>query len=220
MSTGNGRNYTKNPSSDLAYTGRVELMPFGALSGGGMFFEGDILREQTPKLLLATTYHVNYGAQRTQGQTGADLLETRTLTSFFIDGMFKYRGFAAMYAFMMRSVDGNALTMTTPFQVIGGDQAPGAVVGVFAGNGHDWQLSYLFPSNYELIGRYSMQTIHRDVAAVYPDQNQLSFGVTRYIWEHALKLQAEVTRTETVWQFGNRPDSENWYVRFQVEIGI
>ncbi|MCH8525043.1 MAG: OprO/OprP family phosphate-selective porin [Balneolales bacterium] len=220
VSTGNGRNWTKSPSTDLAYTGRVELMPFGALSGGGMFFEGDILREQTPKLLLATTYHVNYGARRSQGQTGTELFETRDLTSFFVDAMFKYKGFAAMYAYMSRSVEGNPLTVSTPFQVIGGDPAPGPVVGVFAGNGHDWQLSYIFPSNYELIGRYSVQHTRGNAGAVFPDVNQLSFGLTRYIWEHTLKLQAEVTRTETVWQADARPSTEDWYLRFQIEIGI
>ena len=66
--------------------------------------------------------------------------------------------------------------------------AVGSYSAVFAGDGHDVQLSYLFRSNYELITRYSVQTVLRDVAAVYPDRNQLSFGVTRYIWEHSLKL--------------------------------
>ncbi|KPP94717.1 MAG: phosphate-selective porin [Bacteroidetes bacterium HLUCCA01] len=224
VSTGNGRNWTRNLSTDLAYTGRVEVMPFGEM---GMFFEGDIRRNQTPKLLLSATYHLNQGAQRTGGQTGGSLFDTRDLTSFFFDGMFKYQGFSAMYAYMLRSVDGTAITAEFPDQMMLSNLAPdlimpavGSYSAVFAGDGHDVQLSYLFRSNYELITRYSVQTVLRDVAAVYPDRNQLSFGVTRYIWEHSLKLQGEVTRTRSDWRFGNQPDREDWYLRFQVEIGI
>lgn len=218
ISTGNGRNWTRNPSADLAYTGRVEVMPFG---DPGMFFEGDIRREETPKLLLAATYHLNYGAQRTQGQTGSMLFETRDLTSVFLDAMLKYRGFAAMYAYMSRSSSGSPVTFTF---FPGPDPGPMPVPSpsaVFEGSGHDVQFSYLLPTNYELITRYSMLRVTPEVSTFYPDQNQLTFGVTRYIWEHALKLQAEITRTQSRWpDAAARPDRDDWYVRFQVEIGI
>jgi len=220
VSTGNGRNWTQDLSTDLAYTGRIEVMPFGEM---GMFFEGDIRRNDTPRLLLAYTHHINQGAQRTQGQTGGTLFDTRDLTSIFFDAMLKYQGFAAMYAYMNRSVSGSPVTIATPFQLIDilpGPGSGGAASAVFAGNGHDVQLSYIFPSDYELIGRFSTQAVTRSVEPFYPNRTQYSFGLTRYIWEHALKLQAEVTRTETIWATGIRPDSNDWYLRFQVEIGI
>ena len=117
VSTGNGRNWTRNLSTDLAYTGRVEVMPFGEM---GMFFRGRHPPEsKTPKLLLSATYHLNQGAQRTGGQTGGSLFDTRDLTSFFfLTGCSSIRGFSAMYAYMLRSVDGTAITAEFPDQMM------------------------------------------------------------------------------------------------------
>jgi phosphate-selective porin OprO and OprP len=100
VSSGNGRNWTRNLNTGLAYTARVELQPLGAFRDGGMFFEGDLKRELRPKVMVGLTYHFNDDAQRTQGQTGGTLFDTRDLTSVFFDAMLKYRGFSATYAFM------------------------------------------------------------------------------------------------------------------------
>src|SRR5690606_40422877 len=80
------------------------------------------------------------------------------------------------------------------------------------------QLSYLFPSHFEVLGRYSYQNMHKDIAALAPDRKQYSFGVTKYIWEHAFKMQAEVTYDEFEYLGGNT--ANGWYVRFQIEMGI
>ena len=89
---------------------------------------------------------------------------------------------------------------------------------VYVGSGMDYQLSYLFLSNYELSGRFSNQKMHKDIQLLAPDKNQYSLGLTKYIWEHAFKMQAEVTLDE-MHDF-NGQTRNNWYIRFQVEIGI
>ena len=89
---------------------------------------------------------------------------------------------------------------------------------MFTGDGFDAQLSYIFPSNYEVIGRFSKQKPHKDIEDLTPKSKQYSLGVTKYIWEHALKIQAEVTNTH--FDYIDNTSAENWYVRFQVEIGI
>jgi hypothetical protein len=52
-------------------------------------------------------------------------------------------------------------------------------------------LSYNFPSNYEIIGRYSTQ--REDIRTLAPNSKQYTVGVTKYIWEHTFKLQSELT---------------------------
>jgi len=79
-------------------------------------------------------------------------------------------------------------------------------------------LSYNTKSNYEFIGRYSIQNVGEDIKTVAPNTKQYSFGVTKYIWEHAFKLQAEVNYDTLEYFDGNTKN--NWYLRFQVEIGI
>jgi hypothetical protein len=51
-----------------------------------------------------------------------------------------------------------------------------------------------------------------------PNTNQYSVGVTKYIWEHAFKAQLEATLDDVSYFDGT--SKKNWYVRFQVEIGI
>jgi len=209
ISTGDGRNWTRNPSTDLAYTGRLELFPLGAFTASGWQFEGDLMREETPKILLAATYHLNKGAQRTQGQRGDELFERRDLTSVLLDGMLKYRGWSYQTSFMNR-------TSADPITI---NQAnPDEFRFVDVGYGFDNQLSYLFDNNIELIGRYSKQIPGSEIEEFRSTREQLSAGITKYIWEHALKLQTELTYNNHT--FADGSGFTNWYARFQVEIGI
>ena len=88
----------------------------------------------------------------------------------------------------------------------------------YVGSGFDHQLSYIFPSNYEIIGRYSTQKVGDDIKTLAPNSKQYTIGVTKYIWEHTFKLQSELT-FDTLNYFDGKTKN-NWYVRFQVEIGI
>lgn len=216
ITLGEGRNWNTNTSNSilkdnngLCYTGKVELMPFGTFKKDGHYFEGDILREEQPKLMLSGSYSFNNKARKTQGQLGDYLYETRDLTSILLDAIAKYKGWAFMASYNTRDTK-NAITVN-PFDVT-------KTAAVFTGNGTDLQLSYCFPSNYELIGRYSTQNVASDARSFYPDTNQFSVGITKYIWEHALKLQTEFT-TEKQYFFNNTEKS-NWYLRFEIEVGI
>ena len=209
ISTGEGRNWTKEPDNGLAFTGRLELFPLGAFKNNGTLFEGDLKREETPKVLLSGVYHYNEKARRTQGTIGNELFERRDLKSLLVDTVFKYDGWAFQAAYMSR-MSSNPITIN-PDDI---DELRYAYVG----DGYDAQLSYLFRNNYEVIGRFSHQQPSSSIEALTPQTNQYSFGVTKYIWEHALKLQAEVTKTDL--NYFDNSTAENWYVRFQVEIGI
>lgn len=209
ISTGEGRNWTKEPDTGLAFTGRLELFPFGAFKSNGTLFEGDLKREKTPKLMLSGVYHYNDDARRTRGTIGDDLFEKRDIQSLFLDAIVKYNGWAFQTAYMNRTTD-NAITINP-------DDASESRY-VFAGSGFDTQLSYLFKSNYELVGRFSYQEPHKDIEMLTPQTNQYSLGITKYIWEHALKLQAEITNSEL--NYFDSSKANDWYLRFQVEIGI
>jgi hypothetical protein len=91
---------------------------------------------------------------------------------------------------------------------------------VFSGYGTDYQLSYLFPSNYEIIGRFSSQKVkddlHRQINL--PHTMEYTLGITKYLWEHTFKLQAEITYDKLNFYEGN--SKNNLYFRFQFEIGI
>jgi hypothetical protein len=210
VSTGEGRNSTDNPDDGIAVTGKAELFPFGAFAKDGTNFEGDIVREKKPKLMISGAFQQNNHARRTQGQLGNDLFEQRTMKSVLLDGMFKYNGWAAMASYMSRTTNENAVTIN-PLDITQSNYA-------FVGNGFDYQLSYNTKKNYEFIGRYSIQKVGHDIEALTPNTKQYSLGVTKYIWEHAFKVQAEINY-DTLDYFDGTTKN-NWYFRFQVEIGI
>lgn len=210
VSTGEGRNSTDKPDDGVAVTGKVELFPLGAFTKDGTNFEGDIIREKKPKLLFSGAFQQNNHARRTQGQLGNDLFETRTMKSVLLDAMFKYNGWAAMSSFMSRTTTKNAVTIN-PDDITETNYA-------FIGNGFDYQLSYNFPTNYEVIARYSIQNVGNDIETLFPKTKQYSIGLTKYIWEHAFKVQTELTFDTLDYYDGSTKN--NWYFRFQVEIGI
>ena len=210
VSTGEGRNSTEQPDDGVALTGKVELLPFGAFEKDGTYFEGDVAREKKPKLMLSAAFQQNNHARRTQGQLGNDLFENRTMKSVLLDGMFKYNGWAAMMSYMSRTTNENAVTFNP-------DDATESNFA-YVGDGFDYQASYNTKSNYEFIARYSTQNVGKDIRDVAPNTRQYSVGVTKYIWEHSFKVQTELN-FDTL-KFVDGSTKNNWYLRFQVEIGI
>ncbi len=210
FSTGEGRNVTGKADDGIAITSKAELFPLGSFSKDGTYFEGDIVREKKPKLMFSGAFQQNNQARRTQGQLGNDLFEPKTMQSVLLDGMFKYNGWAAMASYMSRTTSKNAIAFN-PEDLAEFNYA-------FVGSGFDYQLSYNFKSNYEIIGRYSIQKVGKDIQALTPNTKEYSLGVTKYIWEHAFKLQTELT-FDTLDYFDGTTKN-NWYLRFQVEIGI
>ena len=210
LTTGEGRNVTGKADDGVAATAKVELFPFGSFTKDGTYFEGDVLREKKPKLLLSGAFQQNNHARRIQGQLGDDLFVPKTMKSVLLDGMFKYNGWAAMVAFMSRTTSENAIAIN-PEDVTDFNYA-------YVGDGFDYQLSYNFQTNYEIIGRYSVQHVGSDIQAFAPNTKEYTIGLTKYIWEHAFKLQGELT-FDTLDYFDGS-SRNNWYLRFQVEIGI
>lgn len=210
VSTGEGRNVTGKSDDGVAVTGKVEVLPFGAFAKDGTYFEGDVVREKKPKLMVSGAFQQNNQARRTGGQLGDDLFDPRTMKTLMIDGMFKYDGWAAMCAFMSRTTSKDPVTVNP--------DDPTQTKYVFTGSGFDYQLSYNFKTNYEVIARYSLQKAHQEVHDFAPHTKQYSLGVTKYIWEHTFKLQSELT-FDTL-DYADGSSRNNWYLRFQVEIGI
>jgi hypothetical protein len=57
-----------------------------------------------------------------------------------------------------------------------------------------------------------------DIHDIVPNTKEYTIGLTKYIWEHAFKLQTEFTYD--VLNYANGNEKNNWYFRFQIEMGI
>ncbi len=209
VSSGDGRNYTHNMDGGLAYTAKVELLPLGTFTKDGAYIEGDIYREPRAKLFFSGAYQYNDKANRTQGETGQDLYSMRTMQSYFLDGLMKYRGLYLSVAYMSR---------TCLYPVTFLDFNIADVRYVYTGYGLDYEASYYFKSKIECIARYSQLRPSAQIFKYTPQMDEYTFGLSRYIREHTFKIQLEQSLDKVT----NRDSGAkySWFTRLQVEIGI
>lgn len=207
ISSGEGRNINDSDQG-LAYTGRVELLPFGFFTNNGDYFEGDLEREPKPKISIGTTYSDNERAQRTGGQLGKFLFEPRDITTFMIDFLFKYNGWAFSAEYITRN-------SSDPITTDGIEQRY-----VYVGHGQNFQGSYLFKNNVEIAARFSEIRPDGDIQMLTPRTRQHTLGITKYLRGHRVKLQSDLTYEKNAWLSGSESDFNNWQLRFQVEVGI
>jgi phosphate-selective porin OprO and OprP len=206
ISSGEGRNISTSDNG-LAYTGRVEFLPLGAFTNGGDYFEGDLAREQKPKLSIGLVYNLNEKAVRTGGQLGLPLFEARNIETQIVDALLKYKGLAISGEYFNRFAKDPITT-----------NEAGEERHVYAGTGQNYQVSYNFKSNVELATRYTVISPNQAIAQKEKLKENYTLGVNKYLKGHRVKLQGDIT-LERASRFGTEA-TQNWAVRFQIEAGI
>ncbi|WP_076669094.1 porin [Pontibacter indicus] len=204
ISMGEGRDITVNNTGGYDYTGRFEILPFGAFEGDGDYVGSDMEREQTPKLALATSFDYNSNTARAQGQLGDFLTERRSLRTWFVDAMFKYRGFSAMGEYADRKAPDGPVVLR--------DELGDVTETFVTGTALNLQAGYLLPSNWEVAGRYT--DFNPTAVTGIRQQDQYTLGVSKYIVGHSLKVQSDVTLI----QEANREDRTQF--RLQMELAL
>src|SRR5690606_3888512 len=166
ISTGDGRGQV-SVDKGLAYTGRIEYLPFGEFKNKGHYFEGDLEFEETPKLSLGLTYSKNFRANRTGGQLGKHMYSAydeeealyANIRTIIADAMFKYNGWAFMGEYFDRKVD--------DFSVKDFSDRPDDLVTFLkmpAGKAINVQGSKMVSKKDEIVIRYTQIKPHKEVA--------------------------------------------------------
>ncbi|QNL52350.1 porin [Olivibacter sp. SDN3] len=208
ITTGEGR-VANNTDEGLAYTGRLEFLPFGDFKDDGDYSEGDLMREERPKLAVGGGYSRNVGTTRSGGQIGFYLYSPVTLGTYFTDAIFKYNGWAYQIEYLKRNVDHVFLY-----------NEEGDMQYVFNGQGLNQQLSYLFKNNYEIAGRYSWLEPGRNIRSLQQETEVVELGLTKYLHAHRIKLQLNVNYHTKEGIYALEGASSRWGGVFQVELGI
>lgn len=210
VTTGDGRNASAI-NNGLAYTGRMEYLPFGAFKNSGDYSEGDLEFEETPKLSVGATFSKNFKATKTGGQLGDELLfGTRDLTSVIVDAIFKYRGWAASSEYISRDADNPVIAI----------DHQGDAQYVVTGYGINTQLSKMLSRKTELAVRYAFVDPDEEIETVQDRTDEALVGVTRYLSGHRIKIQGNIGYR---WLDGNQSlehPGNNWTGMVQVEFGI
>ena len=188
LSQGEGRNVVTGNLGGHQYTGRIELLPMGNFTGSGDYSGSDLKREATPKLAVGISYDHNNNAVRTRSNQGSYMeidngfYETN-INTWFIDAMFKYKGFSLMAEYADRDAK-------DPIAKNSDGTATGDIVQI--GEGINIQSGYLFKNNWEVSGRYSSVELNEDITGAAPE-HQYTFGVSKFIVGHSLKIQSDVS---------------------------
>ncbi|MCA0377383.1 MAG: OprO/OprP family phosphate-selective porin [Gemmatimonadetes bacterium] len=208
VSSGEGRN-PQTGDDGLAWTTRWELLPFGAFTNGGDYFEGDLAREPRLKLSVAAGLSHNDRALRTGGQLGPALFVQRSMTTYFADAMLKRRGVMVAAEYAHR-------TAPDPITRSGANTR-----AVFAGQGLNVQASWLTRRNWEPQLRFSSVTPARAIQGVSGIEatREGSVGLGRYVNGHRIKANGELFRTDYR-NLALRTKRADWTLRLGAEVGI
>jgi phosphate-selective porin OprO/OprP len=205
VSQGEGRNIVNGNRNGFDYTGRLELLPFGAFTKKGDYSGSDLQREVSPKLLIGLTYDFNDGAQNQRGQLGSTMLTPADLHTIFADMMFKYNSMSIMAEYANKKADGTPLVFDNN-NVLNNSYYTGSALNV--------QLGYLFQNNVELAGRVT--TVDPEDVTGRTDYNQYTLGISKYVSGHNLKIQSDITLTS---ENGLETDDDLMF-RLQVELAL
>lgn len=210
ISTGEGRP-AMSTDEGLAYTGRIEFLPLGEFENDGDYSEGDLEREETPKLSFGGGYSYNDRTIREGGQLGKYVLNPFTLKTGFADAIFKYQGFAYQVEYMRRDVD-------NPLNVL--EEDPTEQTYAYKGWGVNQQTSYLLNKGYEVAARYTLVKPHQQISQFENQTEVIELGLTKYMKAHRLKFQlnANYTVKDGIYSTGHNKNA--WGGMFQVELGI
>ncbi len=208
VSSGDGRGAVPE-NEGLAYTGRMEWLPFGSFANKGDYSEGDLEFEPKPKLSIGAAYCYNDRAVRTGGQLGAELFTPTDMSTFIADLLYKQQGWALSAEYFDRQSDAPITT----------DEA-GDVSFITTGQGLNVQLSKVLRSKYEFAGRYTLVNPVGDVAALRARTEEALIGSTKYLNGHRIKLQLYVGYRWNEGMMQLEHVGNSWTTMFQVEFGI
>ena len=188
FSQGEGRNVTIGNLGGHQYTAHLELLPFGKFEGKGDYMGGDLKREQTPKLAIGMSYDFNNNAVKTKSNQGTYMVTDdgyyqTNISTFFIDTMFKYKGFSFMGEYSYRNAK-------DPIAKNSDGTPTGEIVQV--GSGLNLQSGYLFTKNWEVSGRFTNISLDENITGK-GTENQYTIGLSKYIVGHKLKVQTDIS---------------------------
>lgn len=182
---GEGRDITADNFGGFCYTGHLDFLPLGEFTNKGDYTSADLEREETPKLAIGLTANYNDRSIRQSGQLGNFVKDStgsyveNSLSSYMADMIFKYKGLSLLSEFAY-TVSGKLIDdVSKKFNT---------------GYGFNVQLGYLFPKNYELVGRYTM--IRKDNAySGLKNENEYTLAFSKYIVGPSLKIQTDLSYT-------------------------
>lgn len=183
ISNGQGRNRA-NVGTGLLYAARLEVQPLARFEVADAYSEADLSRSPTPRLAIGAGAAFNQGSERELSTLGAFYQFARfDQVHGEVDLIFKLSGFSLQSEFLIRQATEGAQSAVI-------DGIPVVEVSR-SGFGYMVQAGYMFPARYEVAGRWAEIRPTRWVDTAIAIRREITVGVSKYILEHNLKVQAD-----------------------------
>jgi len=210
-SMGEGRNITHSNLGGYDYTARLDFLPLGKFEGKSAdYVSSDLDRQSKPKIAIGVTYDNNVRSVRQGGQLGAFITDStgkklieNTLTTVFIDAVFKYKGISVLAEYANKKGEKLIDNTSSKYKT---------------GSGLTTQAGYLFKNNYEIALRYSTVTPDNKKYSAVTQQEEFTLGLSKYIVGHSLKVQSDFSYFKTPGDISNKKD--DFRFRLQVELQL
>ncbi len=180
---GEGKNIA-TAKGGWAYTGRLELLPFGMFNSGGDYSESDLVRETEPKLSLGTAYYLIQDAYTKYGNNDWNGLDDN-ITEYYFDMVFKYNGLSILAEYIHRTVDNEQLSVSsTPI-----------FSEKISGEGFYIQGGKFISKNLEPTFRISIlnpNDANQSSRGRFIYQEKFVMGLNKFIEGHSIKFQTQL----------------------------
>lgn len=216
ITNGDGQNVFARDRGGIKIGGRLDYLPFGLFTNFGQFRQADVVRENTPKLVVGANFSHNSGMSSRRGRESGSIIylndnDEESLpdyTKYGVDFLIKYKGFSAIGEFVKATSTvpdditqrvRNDGSTSTSFDVNGMQDVVGYVRGrMMLGEAYNFQMGYLFKNGISLDGRYTHLSADENSFlnndAFYNRPNYYTLGVSKYLSrDYGAKIQASWT---------------------------
>ena len=216
LTNGDGINVFNKDHGGLKIGGRLDFLPLGLFTNFGQFRQADIMRENTPKLVIGAVYSYNSGISSRRGRESGSILYlddsgNESLPDYMkygADFLFKYRGFSMIGEFVKTKsnvpddirqrvrTDGS---VSTSFLIDGIQNVENYIKNrMMLGEGYNIQAGYLFKSGISVDSRYTHLKADKysflNNGTFHNRPNYYTLGISKYAARnYGSKIQLSVT---------------------------
>ena len=210
ITSGDGKNSFGEDSRDsdkggVKFGSRINILPFGDFSEGNRVSTVDLIHEEKPKAQIGVAYSKNIGASNLVGDGHGDFVlydssgeeNYPDYSQLFFDLNLKYKGFSLLFEYADSYASGLDDIYTDPngFNILVPKQISEYLV---LGDSQGIHFGYFTKSGYSIdfIYEQSNPEFNSNIDSILRESNNVGFGLSKYLSDNNIKLQASVFKTK------------------------
>ena len=220
ITSGDGKNSFGEDSRDsdkggVKFGSRINILPFGDFSEGNRQSTVDLIHEEKPKVQIGIAYSKNIGASNLVGDGHGDFVlydssgeeNFPDYSQLFFDLNLKYKGFSLLFEYADSYASGLDDIYTDPngFNILVPKQISEYLV---LGDSQGIHFGYFTKSGYSIdfIYEQSNPEFNSNIDSILRESTNVGFGLSKYLSDNNIKLQASVFKTNLKNSFVTQDD--------------